>query len=161
MDGEWFPPGTTRQQVAYIKSFDKDREITAIAFGSQHYPEDLSLYYPGFEVFLVKDLGPTVGGIEDGPASNAGVKYGDVLVSIDGTPVPKKSADALEKLLSSHEPRRLSLAISRLGTTRKFEFALERADRVLAKNGLQIIHGKKFPAAIDAAELECAFRISK
>jgi hypothetical protein len=42
-----------------------------------HYPSDESVYYPGFEILILKDPNQVaVLGIEDGPAQRAGVHWG-------------------------------------------------------------------------------------
>jgi membrane-associated protease RseP (regulator of RpoE activity) len=59
-----------------MKSLSQDRFADRV-FPS-HYPPDAKLYYAGFEVLTLKS--PTqvvVLGIEDGPASRAGVHWGD------------------------------------------------------------------------------------
>lgn len=151
------PIRTSREEVNYLKSFEV-RDITSVVFPDGHYPRDMTLYYPGFEVFLLKDLGPTVGGIENGPAKRAGVEYGDVVMSIDGVVATDKSAAELEALLSGREARRVVLVLERLGKRKRCEFILDRADGILAANGMQVVRGKHLPAAIPAAELECAFQ---
>jgi hypothetical protein len=155
-DGLIVPLGTSSEEVGYLKSFEA-RDISAVAFPDGHYPRDLSLYYPGFEVFLLKDLGPVVGGVEDGPGKRAGVRYGDVIVSVDGIPVASHTAAELEALLSGRVAREVSLVLVRLGKTRRCAVVLERADRILASNGMQVLGGKHLPAAIPATDLECAF----
>lgn len=63
-----------------------------------HYPANKQLYYPGFEVFTW-DGGTQVivGGIEDGPASRAGIRWGDRIITVN---VPAKNQLRNSKLCS-------------------------------------------------------------
>jgi C-terminal processing protease CtpA/Prc len=162
IDGEWVPKGTTKEDLEYQKRLeallDNRQNLAGTAFGFGHYPKDLTLYYPGFEVFVTRDPGPMVGGIERGPALHAGMKWGDVLLSVDGTPASGLDQEAIERLLSSIKPRRVSILVQRVSTTKRFTFQLERADRILARSGWQVIRGEKFPAVIHPTELQCAFQ---
>jgi C-terminal processing protease CtpA/Prc len=158
---EWFPKEITKEDVAYRRRLDRllsePKNIIGTAFSADHYPKDLSVYYPGFEVFITRNPGAVVGGIEAGPASRAGIRYGDIILSVDGTPISGQTPEAAEHLLSSDKPRQISLLVERLSKTKVFHFELERADRILSQNGWQIVHGEKFPAAINPMELDCAF----
>ena len=83
-EGQWWPKWMSKQDIDYRERLDKlldDRSnVLGTAFAFDHYPRDLMTYYPGFEVFVTKTLGPIVGGMENGPASRAGIRSGDVLV---------------------------------------------------------------------------------
>jgi C-terminal processing protease CtpA/Prc len=70
-----------------------------------HYPADMSLYYPGFELF-VRDHGQEVivGGVEDGPAKKSGIRWGDQIISVDGIDPRGHSLAELETLFSSPRP---------------------------------------------------------
>ena len=66
-------------------AFD-DRRSVARVFPT-HYPSNPGLFDAGFEIFGLRD--PTqvmVGGIEEGPASKAGLHWGDVLISGERSP---------------------------------------------------------------------------
>jgi Prolyl oligopeptidase family/PDZ domain len=63
------------------------------------------MFYPGFDIFVLR--GPeqiTIGGIEDGPASRAGAQSSDVILSVNGIPVSKKTLHELQRLFSSTRP---------------------------------------------------------
>src|SRR5215469_11021729 len=66
------PLEATDKELACLLRFDSSRITRQRAFGPTHYPENLNLYYPGFEVFIL-DRPPqvSIGGIEQGPASDA------------------------------------------------------------------------------------------
>jgi S1-C subfamily serine protease len=50
-----------------------------------HYPADKNLYYAGFELFVWDDGQKVyVGAIEDGPAKERGVRWGDQIILVNG-----------------------------------------------------------------------------
>lgn len=112
-----------------------------------HYPADKSLYYPGFEVF-VWDKGSQVrvGGIEDGPAKESGVRWGDEVVLVNGVDPRGKSLAELESLLSSPRPARMELVIERAGARKSLSFQLAKAEAVLSDNHWRIVGGKMVPS---------------
>ena len=62
-------------KIAIRQALERATDLTRAFPG--HYPANEQLYYPGFEVFIWdKGNQVTVGGIEDGPASRAGVRWG-------------------------------------------------------------------------------------
>ena len=93
-----------------------------------HYPADKNLYYPGFELF-VWDQGQQVhvGGIEDGPAKESGLRWGDRIVSVNGQDPSGKSARELEVLFTSSGPVTMHLRVERLGIEKPLTFQLARA----------------------------------
>ncbi|MGC0777479.1 MAG: hypothetical protein WCD68_09755, partial [Candidatus Acidiferrum sp.] len=98
----------TQEQRDVIKAMSSATDRFTVFPG--HYPADKSLYYPGFEVF-VWDKGSQVrvGGIEDGPASQSGVRWGDEIMSVNSVDPRGKSLAELESLLSSPKPGRMEL----------------------------------------------------
>jgi C-terminal processing protease CtpA/Prc len=121
-----------------------------------HYPKDKSLYYPGFEVF-VWDKGEQVhvGGIEDGPASRNGVRWGDRILSINGVDPRGKSLSELESLLSSKTSAGMSMTIERAGTPKTFNFSLAPAADVLRDNNWQIVNGAMVPLWVPKSYTSC------
>lgn len=111
-----------------------------------HYPADKNLYYPGFELF-VWDQGQQihVGGIEDGPAKESGVRWGDRIVSVNGQDPSGKSARDLEILFTSSGPSTMQLNIERAGIRKSFTFSLARAADVLNANHWRMAEGKMVP----------------
>ncbi len=160
-EGHWWPRWMTEQDVQYRERLDAlldDRSnLLGVAFAFDHYPKDLTTYYPGFEVFVTKNPGPVIGGMEHGPASRAGLRSGDVLISINGVAAAGLRPETIERLLSSTKPERTCILVKRVSMTKQFRFRLERADRVLSRSGLQVLDGQKFPASIPASELRCSF----
>jgi len=119
------PLDTTDEELTCLLRFDEERLTGEQAFRPTHYPEDLNLYYPGFEAFMLKNPAQVaVGGIEQGPASDAGLRWGDVLVSVNGVSVAGKTASQLEGMLSSNEQRDMTIEIERCGNVRTFHSRL-------------------------------------
>jgi len=121
-----------------------------------HYPKSDKLFYPGFEVLVLKDPSQVaVLGIEDGPASRAGVHWGDTIVSVNGVDPRNKSVAALEELFSSEKPAAMTLKIDRDGVTKVFKIDLAQAAQVLRDNQLQFVHGKSVPIGIPEKYASC------
>jgi hypothetical protein len=80
------------QRVSKIQSEPPgDKKVSKVG----HYPDDMELYYPGFEVFVWD--APTsimVGGIEVGPAKKAGIHLWRLRgIGEWGSPVGKSVAE--------------------------------------------------------------------
>lgn len=142
------------QFVAVNQALQNAKDLS-VAF-PQHYPANKQLYYPGFEAF-VWDGGNqvTVGGIEDGPASRAGVRWGDQIVAVDGVDPHRESVADLESMLSSVTPKSMTLVIERAGTRRKFSFELVQATTVLRDNNRKVANGKLVPIWAPDKYLPC------
>ncbi len=114
------------------------------------------LYYPGFEVFILENGNHIiVGGIEDGPASRAGIRWGDRIVAVNSVDPRGKSAAEIESLLSSTKPAPINLTISRGEAPKTFTFALEQAAEVLRDNRLKIVNGEMVPLWLPDKYLPC------
>jgi C-terminal processing protease CtpA/Prc len=121
-----------------------------------HYPNDLNLYYAGFEIFILKDPRQiAVGGIENAPASRAGIHWGDIITSVNGIDVRNKSVAELEKLFSSGQTATMTLAINRDGIKKTFTFPLEQAGKILRENQHQLVNGKMIPLGIPREYQSC------
>lgn len=155
-DGRLVPLDTTDKELACLLRFDESRITGRQAFQSTHYPENLNLYYPGFEAFIL-DRPPqvSVGGIEEGPASRAGVRWGDILVSVNGVSVSGKTPSQLEEMLSGNEPRKMAIEVDRCGKTSSFSFTLELATDVMRHNQKQAGDGKVMPLGIPQKYFSC------
>ena len=121
--------------------------VVGRVFSPVRYPDNLEAFYPGFEIFVLR--GPeqvAVGGIEDGPASRAGVHSGDVIVSVNGMPTAKKTVPELQRLFSGTRPGSMRLEIDRLGSVQMFQFKLLRASDIARQNGWRLEGGRLIPA---------------
>lgn len=71
------------QHLALTHAIDREPTRIARVFPT-HYPENETLYYPGLEVFVWhQGRQLTVGGIERGPASRTGIRWGDVILVVN------------------------------------------------------------------------------
>jgi len=134
--------------IAEGQDLDKafaNRDVSVI-FPDHHYPLDKQLYYPGFEAFVWdgrKKL--TVGGLEDGPARRSGVRWGDIIIGVNGLDLKGKSDVEIETLLSSSKPIPMVLRVNRVGVLKMFSFELEQAATILRVNHWQVVQGRFIP----------------
>ena len=155
-----FPKNATEAEMQRVSKISAEPPVTEKVFSVGHYPANLELYYPGFEIFVWKAPQPmAVGGIEDGPAQSAGVHYGDAVVSVNGVNPRGKSMAELEQLFSSPKPATMTLLIDRDGAKKKFTFELAKASDVAAANHKRMYKGRMIPSVIPPAYLHC-FEIS-
>jgi membrane-associated protease RseP (regulator of RpoE activity) len=148
------PQDTAEAEVERILAFD-GRRIVARVFPT-HYPAHPEQFHAGFEIFVLR--GPKqvqVGGIEEGPASDAGVHYGDVLLSVNGVAVKDKTPSELEQLFSRIAPATIHLRIERLGSMKEFAIQLGRAADIAHRNGKRIVDGQVVPVWAADADLHC------
>jgi dipeptidyl aminopeptidase/acylaminoacyl peptidase len=130
--------------------------VVGRVFSPTRYPDNPEMFYPGFEIFVLR--GPeqiTIGGIEDGPASRAGAHSGDVILSVNGIPVSKKTLLELQRLFSSTRPESMRLEIDRLGSVRTFQFKLAKASDIARQNGWRLAGGRFIPEFADGADPLC------
>jgi len=121
-----------------------------------HYPSNEKLYYAGFEVLILKN--PTqvvVLGIEDGPASRAGVHWGDTILTVNGVDPRNKSVKELESLFSSEKPASMTIKIERDSVTRTFTFQLAETAQVLRDNQNELLNGTLVPNGLPEKYLSC------
>lgn len=112
-DGSTVKADATDAEIKYLLDekafmgaiFGSPDHAYAVAFPDKHYPLNKELYYPGFEVFILeKGNHIVVGGIEDGPASRAGIRWGDRIVAVNSVDPQGRSTAEIESLLSSTKP---------------------------------------------------------
>jgi membrane-associated protease RseP (regulator of RpoE activity) len=155
-DGLVFPKNATEAEMQRVSKMYGEPPVSERVFPVGHYPANLELYYPGFEIFVWKDPRPmTVGGIEDGPAEKAGVHYGDAIVSVNGVNPRGKSIAELEQLFSSSKPATMRLVIDRDGAINTFTFELAKAADVAKANHRRMYQGEWIPAVTPPAYLHC------
>jgi C-terminal processing protease CtpA/Prc len=144
-----------KEYLALIRALEANPKRIVVVFPT-HYPSNKQLYYPGFEAF-VWDHGArvTVGGIEEGPASRAGIRWGDRITAVNGVALHGKSVAELETLLGSPKPAPMALTIVRAGVRRTFSFELAQASTVLRENGHQVVNGKIVPLWVSEKYLPC------
>lgn len=157
-DGTLVSADTTEPEAEHVlavtRALENATDVLTVFPG--HYPANTELFYPGFEVFTW-DQGNqvTVGGIEDGPAARAGVRWGDHLVAVNGVDPRKKSLPVLEGLFSSSDPKTMTLVIDRGGPQANISFELAKAATVMQDNGWKIKDGKKVPVWASEKYLSC------
>jgi S1-C subfamily serine protease len=159
-DGLLVKADATDSEIEYLRRTLRQLEeyngALQTAFPDRHYPLDKETYYPGFEVFSLNNGALViVGGIEDGPASRAGIRYGDRILAIDGMDPQRKSVADIEAALSSNKPASVTLKIARGTTPRTFAFALEKSSAVLRENGKKVVNGKIVPLWLPDEYLVC------
>ena len=143
-----------RRLNAELDSAAKQNDFVNVFPG--HYPKDKSLYYPGFEIFDWNEgMQVHVGGIEEGPAKKAGVRWGDRIISVNGQSVQGKSLAQLESLFSSSDRAMMRLVVERTGVVKSFTFPLARAADVLQENGWRMVEGKMIPLWLPDEHLKC------
>jgi membrane-associated protease RseP (regulator of RpoE activity) len=144
-----------KQRSSMIRDLDADPTRIARLFPT-HYPENEKLYYPGFEVFVWdKGRQVTIGGIEDGPASRAGARWGDIILSVNGIDPRNKSVAGLEPVFSSQKPETMTLVINRAGVTKTLSFELAQATTVLRDNDKKLVRGTLVPIWVSEEYLQC------
>jgi S1-C subfamily serine protease len=160
-DGSLVPTDYTDAELEEFRSVKRDLE-QAMRAGDflnvfpGHYPADKSLYYPGFEIFVWnKGSQVRVGGIENGPAKQSGIHWGDRIVSVNGIDPEGKSITELESLFSSSHAMQMQLMIERAGVQRTYSFQLDIAAKVLRANDWRIADGKMVPLWLPRADTKC------
>lgn len=156
-DGSLEPLDATDAEIKYDLELENhfSERLAGRVFPS-HYPDDSQLYYAGFEIFILKN--PTaiaVGGLEHGPARDAGIHWGDVITSVNGIDPRGKSVAQLQSLFSRNKPEHTTLLINRMDTTKTLYFTLARAIDILHRNHRQLYKGKIVPDGVPPEYLYC------
>ena len=152
--GAVVPADMTDAEVERLLAFDPSRVAQAV-FPSA-YPDDPALYAAGFEVLMLQlPAELAVGGMEDGPATHAGVHSGDVILAVNGKPLKGLTPEELEKLFTSPTPAKLRLRVRRLDEEREFEFPLWKAADLLRINQWRLVERHLVPIGTADADLPC------
>jgi C-terminal processing protease CtpA/Prc len=155
-DGGLYPKDATEAEMVRVSKINSEPPTAEKVFKVGHYPANLELYYPGFEIFVWKEPQlMAIGGIEEGPARAAGVHYGDSIVSVNGIDPRGRSIEELERLFSSPKPTAMTLVIERDGSTKTFTFELVKASDVAQLNYKRMHKGRMIPSVIPPAYLHC------
>ncbi len=154
-DGLLYAKNATEAEMQRVSRHPAEPPASEKVFPVQHYPANLELYYPGFEIFVWKEKAMEIGGIEDGPARTAGVHYGDAIVSVNGVNPRGKSMTELERLFSSPKPAKMTLVLDRDGAINTFTFKLAKASDVAEENHKRMYQGRIIPSVITPAYLRC------
>jgi len=145
---------TEAEMNGKLKVITQDRFVDKVF--PTHYPSNEKLYYTGFEVLILKSPAQVVVlGIEDGPASRAGVHWGDTILSVNGIDPRNRSVAQLEPLFSSQKPASMTLKIGRDDATKEFTFQLAEAAQVLRDNQRELLQGELVPLGLPERYLYC------
>ena len=148
------PADMTDAEIERLINFDPARVIGSVFTGS--YPTDPATYYPGFELLLLQSPDELmVAGMEDGPATHAGIHWGDIVLAVNGKDVKGLPAEQLERLFSSAAPAKMKLRVRRLDQEREFEFPLWKGADVLHVNQKQSVQGHIVPMGIPEKDVHC------
>jgi carboxyl-terminal processing protease len=128
----------------YVDAVDRDRLLTGAIKGMVAELDPHSSYLPardfavlqddtrgefagiGVEVDFRNDRVTVISPIEDSPAQRAGIRAGDVIVSIDGTSVYGKNASDLVKLMRGPSGTTVRVAVRRPGVDSILRFSISR-----------------------------------
>lgn len=121
-----------------------------------HYPTALDLFYGGFEVYVFRNPRKViVGGIENSPASRAGVHWGDTILNVNGVPVAGKSLAELEQMFSADHAVLTRLTIYRADAEKTIIYMLAKASDIIAENGKSMYKGRIIPSGVADRDLHC------
>ncbi len=139
-----------------IKNLRFDATHVAFRVFPTHYPTDTALYYGGFEIYVFRDPAMVaVGGIEKGPASKAGLHWGDTILRVNGLDPVGLSQAKLETMLSSRAPLKMDLVVDRIGSTKQIDFVTDSVGTILRENGHRMVKGTPIPIDLDESDLHC------
>ncbi len=154
VSGVVVPIDTSDVEVGNMLHFD-GRRIAERIFPT-HYPMNDRAFYPGFEIFVLREpRALMVGGIEVSAASRAGIHWGDLLLQLNGAALDGKTNGEIEALFSTTVPAKIQLTIERRGAKKTVTFRLERVSAVLKENQQKLVRNHAVPADISDQDLPC------
>ena len=137
--------------------FNQVDPANAVEAFPRHVPMDPALYSAGFAVVVNPDPHMLiVTGLEAGPGKSAGLREGDVILSINSVDPRGKTAPEIESLLSATGPKRIRLTIRRPGAIdpeKTFEFELQKTEELLKQNHEQLVDGRVLPDWVAEEEM--------
>ena len=105
--------------------------------------ESLSGVYRGIGIAFQMDTttnAPTITSVtKSSPAESAGLLVGDILVSVDGTNISRKTSNEIQNMIRNSSKDSVNLVISRNGTEMAFDVAIKSVQDV--NIGYELING--------------------
>jgi len=121
-----------------------------------HVPLNNDLYHGGFALLILRDPDEVIAtGIENGPASRAGVRQGDAILVANETDLTGKTPAEIEALFSSEGPQLVRLKIDRGGAIRSVEYRMERVSEILRANQLRLVDKHVVPRELADEDIPC------
>jgi carboxyl-terminal processing protease len=124
----------------------------------QSYQETMSNSYVGVGITVkaredqrgIDIIGVTAGG----PAAEAGILAGDVLVAVDDTDVMGKDLNAVSAMIRGEENTNVKLTVERAGERKEFSLTREKFDTPVAKG--ELLEGNIGLITIENFDARCA-----
>jgi len=121
-----------------------------------HVPLDNDLFHGGFALLIFRDPDQVVAtGIENGPASRAGIRQGDLILSVNEMDLTGKTPAELEALFIGDGPQLVELKIDRGGGIKTLKYGLERVSEILKGNHLRLVEGQIVPLGLADEDIPC------
>lgn len=133
----------------------EEERLVAHPFPS-HYPSNPDLFHGGFALLIFRSPREVFAtGVENGPASRAGLRQGDRIVSVNGANLAQKTPQETEAMFSGSRSELIHLEIDRGGIIKTIEYRTERAAAILKQNQLRMVNGQVVPAGLADEDIKC------